>query len=463
MNPTTDVAEKRIAALEGGVGAVCTSSGQAAQFLAIATIASAGQNIVASSYLYGGTINQFKVAFPRLGIQVKFVEGVDPAAFAAAIDANTRAVYIEAVANPSYVLHDIKAIAALAHAASVPLIVDNTFGAGGWLLRPIEHGADIVVASTTKWLGGHGTTSAWSAAAAAAGVAAARARVRLPPPSLTWPAHSPRSLRSWRRGGGRRDLSVEQWEVPRVHRALSGLPRREFYGLVARTLSLFLSLSHPATLCCGPPPSRSPLLPHSPPPPPSLAPQMKFWDVFGPEGPFKTNMAFAIRARVETLRDMGPCQNPFGSFLLLQGIETLPLRMERHSQNGAALADWLKTRAEVAWVSYIGHAEHGSHARAKAYLRPGAFGSMLSFGVKGGKAAAAKFVDSVKLASHLANVGDAKTLVIAPAATTHQQLTEAEQLASGVTPDHVRVSVGIENISDITADFAQALEAAVKQ
>ena len=186
---------------------------------------------------------------------------------------------------------------------------------------------------------------------------------------------------------------------------------------------------------------------------------MKFWDVFGPEGPFKTNMAFAIRARVETLRDMGPCQNPFGSFLLLQGLETLPLRMERHSQNGAALADWLKTRAEVSWVSYIGHAEHASHARAKAYLRPGAFGSMVSFGVKGGRAAAAKFVDSVKLASHLANVGDAKTLVIAPAATTHQQLSEAEQLACGVTPDHVRVSVGIENIADIKADFEQALAA----
>jgi O-acetylhomoserine/O-acetylserine sulfhydrylase len=190
---------------------------------------------------------------------------------------------------------------------------------------------------------------------------------------------------------------------------------------------------------------------------------MKFWDVFGPEGPFKTNMAFAIRCRVETLRDFGPCQNPFGSFLVLQGLETLPLRMERHSQNGAALADWLKARPEVSWVSYIGHADHPSHALAKQYLRPGAFGSMLSFGVKGGKAAAAKFVDSVKLCSHLANVGDARTLVIAPAATTHQQLSEAEQAAAGVTPDHVRVSVGIENISDITADFAQALEAAVKQ
>ena len=184
---------------------------------------------------------------------------------------------------------------------------------------------------------------------------------------------------------------------------------------------------------------------------------MKFWDVFGPEGPFKVNMAFAIRARVETLRDMGPCQNPFGSFQSLQGIETLPLRMERHSSNGAALAAWLKAHPQVAWVSYIGLPEHPSHALAKVYLRAGAFGSMLSFGVKGGKAAAAKFVDSVKLASHLANVGDAKTLVIAPAATTHQQLSEAEQAAAGVTPDHVRVSVGIESIADIIADFEQAL------
>jgi O-acetylhomoserine/O-acetylserine sulfhydrylase len=189
---------------------------------------------------------------------------------------------------------------------------------------------------------------------------------------------------------------------------------------------------------------------------------MKFWDVFGPEGPFKTNMAFAIRCRVETLRDMGPCQNPFGSFLLLQGLETLPLRMERHSQNGAALADWLAARPDVAWVSYIGHDSHPSNAMARKYLRAGCFGSMISFGPKGGKAAAVAFVDSVKLASHLANVGDAKTLVIAPAATTHQQLSEEEQVAAGVTPDHVRVSVGIENIADIIQDFEQALAAAAK-
>ncbi len=374
MNPTTDVMEKRIAALEGGAMAVATSSGQAAQFLAISTLASAGFNIVASTYLYGGTVNQLKVAFPRLGISVKWVEGTDPAAFAAAIDEKTRAVFIEAVANPSYVVHDIKGIAAAAHAKGVPLIVDNTFGAAGWLVRPIEHGADIVVASTTKWIGGHGTTI----------------------------------------GGIVVDAGTFPWNNGR-----------------------FPEFTEPSPGYHG----------------------MKFWDVFGPEGPFKANIAFAIRARVETLRDMGPCQNPFGSFLVLQGIETLPLRMERHSANGAALAAWLKTRPEVAWVSYIGDSAHPSHARAAAILRKGAFGSMLSFGVKGGVAAAAKFVDSVKLASHLANVGDAKTLVIAPAATTHQQLGPAEQAAAGVTPDHVRVSVGIEHIDDICADFQQALEA----
>lgn len=374
MNPTTDVLEKRIAALEGGVGAVATSSGQAAQFLAITTIATAGTNIVSSSFLYGGTATQFKVAFPRLGIDVKFVPTTNPADFAKAIDSKTRAVYIEAVANPSYTVHDIKAIAKVAHDAGVPLIVDNTFGAGGWLVRPFEHGADIIVASTTKWIGGHGTTI----------------------------------------GGIVVDGGSFPWNNGR-----------------------FPEFTEPSPGYHG----------------------MKFWDVFGPEGPFKVNMAFSIRARVETLRDMGPSQNPFGSFLVLQGLETLPLRMQRHSENGAALAAWLKTRPEVAWVSYIGHPEHPSHELAKTYLRAGKFGSMLSFGIKGGKEAAGKFVDSVKLASHLANVGDAKTLVIAPATTTHQQLSGEEQTAAGVSPDHIRVSVGIEDIVDIEEDFAQALKA----
>ena len=370
MNPTNDAFEKRIAALEGGVGAIATSSGQAAQLLAITTIAGAGDNIVASSNIYGGTYNQFKVALPRMGITVKFVEGDDPAAFAAAIDAGTKAVYIESVANPAYLVHDFRAIAAVAHAAGVPLVVDNTFGGGGWLVRPFEHGADIIVASATKWIGGHGATI----------------------------------------GGVVVDGGSFPWNSGRFPTFTE--PSPGYHGL-------------------------------------------KFWDVFGPSGPFKTNMAFAIRARVEGLRDLGPCQSPFSSFLLLQGIETLPLRMERHSINGAALAAWLSGHAAVAWVSYIGLPSHASHARAKQYLRAGCFGSMLSFGVKGGEAAAVRFVDAVKLASHLANVGDAKTLVIAPAATTHQQLTDEEQAASGVTKDMVRVSVGIEHIDDIVADFEQ--------
>jgi O-acetylhomoserine (thiol)-lyase len=370
MNPTTDALEKRVAALEGGVAAVATSSGQAAQFLAITTIAEAGDNIVASSYLYGGTVNQFKVAFPRLGIKVKFVEGTDPAAFAAAIDEKTKAVYIESVANPAFVVHDMKALSEVAHAAGVPLIVDNTFGAAGWLVRPFDHGADLIVASLTKWAGGHGNTIG--------GIVVDGGKFK------------------W--DGGRFPMFTE--------------PSPGYHGL-------------------------------------------KFYEVFGPDGPFKTNMAFAIRARVEGLRDFGPSQNPFGSFLLLNGIETLPLRMERHSFNGAKLAAWLKNEPGVAWVSYLGDESHPSHARAKQYLRAGAFGSMICFGVKGGKAGAVKVVDSLKLASHLANVGDAKTLVICPAATTHQQLSPAEMAAAGVPEDMIRVSVGIENIDDIIADFEQ--------
>jgi OAH/OAS sulfhydrylase len=342
----------------------------------LATICVAGDNIVASTYLYGGTVSQFKVSLPRLGITVKFVDSTDPAAFAAAIDEKTKAVYIESVANPAFVVHDIKAIADVAHAAGVPLIVDNTFGAAGWLVRPFEHGADIIVASLTKWAGGHGTTIGG---------------IVIDGGSFPW-------------GNGKHPLFTE--------------PSPAYHGL-------------------------------------------EFWKVFGPDGPFKANIAFAIRARVETLRDFGASQNPFGSFLLLQGIETLPLRMERHSSNGEALATFLKGHKAVSWVSYLGLPEHPSHEIAKKYLRKGAFGSMIMFGVKGGTANAVKFVDAVKLASHLANVGDAKTLVICPAATTHQQLDASEQRAAGVEPDAIRVSVGIENIADIVADFAQALEKAL--
>lgn len=377
QNPTNDAFEKRVAALEGGVAALATASGQAAQWLAITTLAEAGDNIVASSFLYGGTYNQFKVALPRLGITVKFVESDKPEAFAAAIDAKTKAVYIESVANPAFVVSDIAGIAAVAHKHGVPLIVDNTFGGAGWLVRPIDHGADIIVASATKWIGGHGTTI----------------------------------------GGVIVDAGSFDWSSGRF--PVFTQPSPGYHGLV-------------------------------------------FWDVFGPKGPFNVNIAFAIRARVEGLRDQGACQNPFGSFLLLQGIETLPLRMERHSQNAAALASWLSQRPDVAWVSYLGLPSHRSHEAAKQYLRPGFFGSMLSFGPQGGKAAAVTFINSLKLVSHLANVGDAKTLAIVPAATTHQQLSVEEQASSGVSPEMVRVSVGIEHIDDIIADIQQALEAAAK-
>ncbi|KAJ3205900.1 Homocysteine synthase [Dinochytrium kinnereticum] len=372
MNPTTDVFEKRVAALEGGVAAVATSSGQAAQFLAIANIAEAGDNIVATSYLYGGTYNQFKVALPRLGINVKFVDGDRPEDFIPLIDDRTKAIYVETIGNPRHNVPDFEAIAKIAHDHGVPLIVDNTFGMGGWLARPIDHGADIVVASATKWIGGHGTTI----------------------------------------GGVIVDAGTFPWNNGKFKQFTE--PSPGYHGL-------------------------------------------QFWDVFGPNGPFKANIAFAIRLRVEQLRDFGPSQNPFGSFLLLQGLETLSLRAERHNANALALAEWLLTRSEVEWVSYAGLPSHPSHKTAQKYLRNGAFGGVLTFGVKGGAAAGNKFVNSVKLASHLANVGDVRTLVIHPASTTHQQLSEAEQEASGVTKDLIRVSVGLEHIDDVKEDFAVAL------
>jgi O-acetylhomoserine (thiol)-lyase len=354
MNPTTDVFEKRIAALEGGVAAVATSSGQSAQLLTITTLAQAGDNIVSTSYLYGGTYNQFKVAFPRLGIDVKFVEGDDPQAIAEAIDDDTKAVYLESIGNPQYNIPDFEAIAAVAHERGIPLIVDNTFGAAGYLIRPIEHGADIIVASATKWIGGHGTSI----------------------------------------GGVIVDSGNFDWRSEKF--PLFTDPAPGYHGL-------------------------------------------KFAEVFGPEGPFG-NIAFAIRARVEGLRDFGAAPSPFNSFLFLQGLETLSLRVP-----------------QVAWVNYPGLLSHPSHELAKKYLSNG-FGAVLSFGVKGGYDAARGFIDSVQLASHLANVGDAKTLVIHPASTTHQQLSEQEQASAGVKRDLVRVSVGIEHIEDIKADFAQAFE-----
>jgi O-acetylhomoserine (thiol)-lyase len=375
MNPTTDVFEKRVAALEGGVAALATSSGQAAQFLALSTILQAGDNVVSTSYLYGGTYNQFKVAFPRLGIGVKFVEGDDPAAFAKAIDARTRALYVETLGNPRFNVPDYVALAKVAHDHNIPLIVDNTFGAGGYTCRPIEHGADIVVASATKWIGGHGTSIG--------GIIVDSGR-------FDW-------------GNGSFPVFTE--------------PAPGYHGL-------------------------------------------NFWETFGPKSPFG-NIAFIIRARVEGLRDFGPCLSPFNSFLFLQGLETLSLRVQRHNDNAIELARWLEKHPAVTWVGHPSLASHPSHALAKKYLRHG-FGSVLTFGIKGGRDAGRKFIDSVKLASHLANVGDAKTLVIHPNTTTHQQLSDEEQQASGVTPDLVRVSVGIEHIEDIKADFQQAFANAVK-
>ena len=374
MNPTTDVFEKRVAALEGGVAALATSSGQAAQFIAIANIAQAGDNLVSTSLLYGGTYNQFKVTLPRLGIGVKLVDGDDVGALKKAIDTKTKALYVESIGNPAGNVPDFEALAKLAHENRIPLIVDNTFGAAGYLIRPIEHGADIVVQSATKWIGGHGTSI----------------------------------------GGVIVDSGKFDW-------AASGK---------------FPFFTEPSPGYHG----------------------LKFNDVFGPKGPFG-NIQFIIRARVEGLRDVGPALSPFNAFLLLQGLETRSLRIERHGQNALALAKWLKSHPSVAWVNYTGLEEHPYHQRARKYLRNG-FGSVFTFGIKGGYEAGRKFIDSVKLASHLANVGDAKTLVIHPSSTTHQQLSAEEQKSAGVTPDQVRVSVGIEHIEDIKEDFQEAFQAA---
>jgi len=373
MNPTNDAFEKRVAALEGGVGALATASGQSAQFLTITTLAEAGDNVVASSHLYGGTFNQFKNTFPRLGIEVKFADGPDADSIASLIDEDTKAIYVETISNPRFSVPDFAALKAVSEEHGVPLVVDNTFGAGGYTCRPIEHGADIVVESATKWIGGHGTTI----------------------------------------GGVIVDAGTFPWDNGRFPRF--NQPSPSYHGL-------------------------------------------NFWETFGPDGVLGVNMAFIIRARVEALRDIGPSQNPFGSFLLLQGLETLSLRVQRSNDNALALAEWLQKQDGVSWVSYPGLEEHPYHDRATRYLKNG-YGAVLAFGVKGGVNGGRAFVENVELASHLANVGDAKTLVIHPSSTTHQQLAEEEQKASGVEPDLVRVSVGIEHIEDLKADFRQALAA----
>jgi O-acetylhomoserine (thiol)-lyase len=373
MNPTTDVFEKRIAALEGGVAAVATSSGVAAQFLAISTLAQKGDNVVSTQFLYGGTYNQFKVALPRLGIDVRFAEEDTIEAFAKLIDENTKALYVESIGNPRGNVADFEGLSKLAQKHGIALIVDNTFGAGGAIVRPIEHGANIVTASATKWIGGHGTSIGG---------------VIVDGGNFNW-------------GNGNYPLFSE--------------PSPGYHGL-------------------------------------------NFWEVFGDEGPFG-NIAFAIRARVEGLRDFGAAQSPFNSFLLLQGLETLSLRVERHNINALKLAEWLNNHEQVEWVNFTGLESHDYYDRAKHYFKKDHFGSVFTFGVKGGYEAARTFIEKVELASHLANVGDAKTLLIHPASTTHQQLNEIEQNASGVTGDLIRVSVGIEHIDDIIADFEHSFNA----
>jgi len=370
MNPTTDVFEKRIAALEGGASALATSSGQSAQFIALNNILEAGDNFVSTSHLYGGTYNQFKNQFKRLGVEARFTTNDSPEAFEALIDENTKAIYLETIGNPDLNIPDFEAIAAVAAKHDIPLIVDNTFGAGGFLFKPLDHGATVVVESATKWIGGHGTSLG--------GVIVDSGR-------FNW-------------GNGKFPAFTE--------------PSDSYHGLV-------------------------------------------FWDVFGDNGPFG-NIAFTLRARVEGLRDWGNTISPFNSFLLIQGLETLSLRVERHVSNALELALWLESLPEVEYVNYPGLISSPYHELAKKYFKNG-FGGVLSFKIKGGAEKADKLINGLKLISHLANVGDAKTLIIHPAATTHEQLTEEAKIASGAIPGLLRISVGIEHIEDIKADIKGAI------
>ncbi len=369
MNPTTDVFEKRVAALEGGVAAVAVGSGQAAQFLAINTIAGAGDNIVTTSFLYGGSFNQFKVGFKNLGIDFRFADGDKPESFDALIDDRTKAIYVESIGNPEANIPDFEKLAAIANKHGIPFIVDNTFGAAGYLVRPIDFGANIVVQSATKWIGGHGTSIGGIIVDAG---------------NFNW-------------GNGKFPGFTE--------------PSEGYHGLV-------------------------------------------FWDVFGANGPFG-NIAFAIKARVEGLRDFGAALSPFNAFLFIQGLETLSLRVDRHVQNAQKLATWLENHEQVEKVNYAGLESSPYHHLAKKYLHNG-YGAVINFTVKGGYEAAKTFINSLQLASHLANVGDAKTLVIHPASTTHEQLSDAEQLSTGVHKGQIRISVGIEHIEDIIADLESA-------
>lgn len=376
MNPTTDVFEQRMAALEGGVAALATSSGQSAQFLALTNILEAGDNFVTTSFLYGGSYNQFKVSFKRLGIEARFADGDNADSMEALIDDKTKAIYLEAIGNPEGNIPNWEKIAALAKKYDLPLVVDNTFGAGGYLFNPLKHGANIVVHSATKWIGGHGTSIGG---------------VIIDGGNYNW-------------GNGKYPQFTE--------------PSEGYHGMV-------------------------------------------FWDIFGADGPFG-NIAFIIRARVEGLRDYGNAMSPFNAFLFLQGLETLSLRMERHVSNALALAKWLEAHELVTKVTYTGLESSPYHDLAKKYLQNG-FGAVLNFEVRGGIEGAKAFINNLKLVSHLANVGDAKTLAIHPASTTHEQMSAEAQLASGVAPGQVRIAVGIEHIEDIIEDFEGAFAAVEAQ
>lgn len=371
MNPTTDVFEKRIAALEGGVAALAVASGMAAQFVALTNIIDSGENFVTSPNLYGGSYNQFKVTLKRLGIEARFAKDDSSEQIEAEINDKTKAIYVETIGNPSFSIPDFEKIVAVAKKHDLPLIVDNTFGAGGYLFRPIEHGANIVVHAATKWIGGSGTSIGG---------------VIVDGGNYNW-------------GNGKYKQFSE--------------PSEGYHGLV-------------------------------------------FSDVFGVNSSFG-NIQFIIRARVEGLRDLGPALSPFNSFLFIQGLETLSLRVQRHVDNALALAEWLESHPQVESVNYPGLPNSPYYANAKKYLRNG-FGGVLSFEIKGGKDKGTAFIDSLKLTSHLANVGDTKTLIIQPSATTHQQLSDEAQAAAGVSPGSLRVSVGIEHIDDIKADFQQAFD-----
>jgi len=372
MNPTTDVLEKRVAALEGGVAALAVASGQAAQLVALHNILQAGDNFVTTSYLYGGTHNQFKVAFKRFGIEARFADGDNPESIEGLIDEGTKAIYLESIGNPEFNVPDFEKIAAIARKYDIPLVVDNTFGAAGYLCRPIDHGANIVVESATKWIGGHGTSIGGIIVDAG---------------NFNW-------------GNGKFPQFTE--------------PSEGYHGL-------------------------------------------KFWDVFGEGNPLGLpNIAFVIRARVEGLRDLGPALSPFNSFLFLQGLETLSLRVQRTVENALEIAKRLEAHPAVEYVHYPGLPSNAYHEIAKKYLHNG-FGGVLSFKLKGGREAAESLINNVKLISHLANVGDAKTLIIHPAGTTHEQLSPEEQAKAGVVPGQLRLSVGIEHVDDIWTDITNAI------